>query len=57
MTMKKNISDQKKRARSQIYQKTTYREHQKLCEKFKTGKDHGVANRSTIIERLKGDEE
>ena len=32
MTMNKNISDQKKVARSQIYQKIIQREYQKLCE-------------------------
>jgi len=38
MAMNKNRSDQKKRTRSHIYQKTTHREHQKLREKFKTEK-------------------
>ena len=54
MTMNKNRSYQKREARSQIYQKTTHREYQKLCEKPKTEKNHGVARKSTIIERLQG---
>ena len=38
MAINTNKSDQKKRARSQIYQKTIHREHQKLREKLKSGK-------------------
>jgi len=38
MVMSKNISDQEKGARLQIYLKTTHREHQKLREKLKIGK-------------------
>ena len=57
LTMNKNKSVQKKGVRSQIYQKTTHKEHQKLREKFKTGKNHGVARKFTIIERLQGEKE
>ena len=57
MAINKSRSNQKKRVRSQIYQKTTKREHQKLREKSKTEKNHGIAHKYTIIKRLKGDEE
>ena len=38
MAMNKNRSDQKREVRSQIYQKTTHREHQKLVKNSKQGK-------------------
>ena len=55
MTMNKNRSDQKNIVRSQIYQKITHKDYQKLRKKLKTEKNQGVAHKSTIIERLEGD--
>jgi len=57
MVVNKNRSDQKKEISPQIYQKTTRREHQKLRENPKIWKNHGIAHKSTIIKRLRGDEE
>ena len=56
MVMSKNRSDQKKRIRSQIYQKE-HTENTRNSWKPKTGKNHGVARKSTIVEKLQGDEE
>jgi len=56
MVLNNNRSDQKKgKDRRSI--KRQHTKHQKLRKKPKTGKNHGVARKSTIIKRLQGDKE